>query len=185
MKTIRFKLFSLAALSTMSLIVPSISSADQIKKISYECKGNTRTFVGPNEVADMQNGKKFSFETSGVTGGFDLRLGADPNQPDLQITPIGKNLLRIHLAEVTPLSIASRSGGTISAGDTSTKFEHGFSAATKANGLGLSADDSGGSEVVSQWRDGFKGTAVIEAYDGNLKFGTADGKSLDCKIDIE
>jgi hypothetical protein len=114
-----------------------------------------------------------------------LKLPDYPNQPDLQITPIGKNLLRIHLAEVTPLSTASRSGGTISAGDTSTKFEHGFSAQTKANGLALSADDSGGSEIVSQWRDGFKGSIVIEAYDGNLKFGTADGKSLDCKINID
>jgi hypothetical protein len=182
MKTI---LFSLAALSTLSVVAPNISSADQIKKISYECKGNTRTFIGPNEVADMEKGKKFSFETSGVAGAFDLRLGSNPSQPDLQITPIGKNLVRISLAEVVPVSVSSQSGGTISTGDTSSKIQHGFATEIRANGMGLSVNDGSGSEVISQWRDGFKGSVVIEAFDGSMKFGTADGKSLECKINID
>jgi hypothetical protein len=184
MKQIHFQLFSLVVFSSM--MVPSISSADQqVRKISYECKGNTRTFIGPNEVPDMQKGKKFSFQTSGVAGAFDLKLGADANQPDIQITPIGKNLLSIHMTESVPLSVEGQSGAAVSSGDMSTKFKHGFGVETKANGLGLSGDDEGGSEVVSQWRDGFHGNVVIQAGDGSLRFGTADGKSLECKINID
>ena len=48
-------------LLVLVFLIPSLSLA-AVQKVRYECKGNARTFIGPNEVPGMAQGKSFKFE---------------------------------------------------------------------------------------------------------------------------
>ena len=171
---------ALTALAAMMATASALAAPAPVSKISYQCQGNTRTFIGPNEVPGMDAGKKFKFDIAGATDGFNLSIGQTAAHPDFQLIPVSKNQVEILVADINPVSLSTDGPVSFQLGDTLVQSQHVTKIKTAPEGMSVSMSDSG----VTLSKKDFHAVLDLNSKDGNFTFQSADGKILNCSISI-
>jgi len=167
------------------LMLVSFSQADQIEKIVYDCKGNTKTFIGDREVEGMEQGSEFKVVFDGFTEGMHLKMGQDPNSPDIMVKPLSKDYIEIILKNVFPLYMRTSEDTNIIFGDSSLHIQPSrtgsYMVLMRTETEMLLSLSNGGFQAVIKHNDLITGSV----HDGRIEFRTSDDKVLKCKINID
>jgi hypothetical protein len=170
----------ISTIATLMAASSALAAPAPVSKISYQCQGNTRTFIGPNEVGGMDAGKKFKFDVAGATDGFNLSVGPTSAHPDFQLIPVSRNQVEILVADNNPVSLTTDGPVSFQLGDTLVQSQHATKISTTPDGTSVSMADSG----VTLSKKDFHAVLDVTSKDGNFTFQSADGKILNCSISI-
>lgn len=158
----------------LALFVSSLAVAD-VQKLTYECKGNARTFVGPSEVPPQSVARGFKFEIGGGTPGFNLKIGSVAASPEFELSSLNKDTTAIQLSAATPLAIDIEKFVTLKLGDLQVSAEN-VNVSVDASGLVVRGD-----HVYLHLKNA-QGPLAVSGQNGKYNFKTSDGKELKCKV---
>jgi hypothetical protein len=160
-------------------ICSSVALADKIQKVSYQCKGNARVFLGPNEIPTIP-GKSFKVEVPGGVVGLNLRVGQLPASPDFEVAATKKGVVQVALSAAVPLVLTADGPVALQAQNLQVTAKK-ASVRVDATGLRVAGEDG----AVQIYQQNYQGALLVSSQDGNISFKTSDEKTLDCQVKVQ
>lgn len=171
------------ALFLLGVVFLKTAHAD-VSRVAYQCKGDARVFLGPNEVQPNAN-KDFKVDLPGSVA-LPLRIGKDSSAPEFQIQSIDKGRVVINVADAEPVEVDSDGPASFETNSVGQRL------AIRAGHLNVSYSASGldvygGKEdqQVQVHLPDYKGPFQVSSKDGGFRFLTSDNKTLGCKVSVK